>query len=784
MAEHFEIAIVGAGPAGIAAAVNAASKKLSHILLEKGEIANTIFDYQLGKLVMAEPSKLPLRGMVPFKQGSREEILERWNQMLTDNAVNLCKAQVNKVSKNDAGFEVEAGGQKYTCKQVILCIGVQGTPRKLGVPGEDLPHVAYTLADPGAFKGRDILVVGAGDSAIENALGLCDRNTVSILNRSAEFSRAKEANIAKITEAIRSGKVRLFANAAVNRIEAEVAYINTPEGEVALRCNHIIARLGGILPRKFLEEIGIKFPNADPAAVPVVNGRYESNVPGLFILGALIGYPLIKHCMNQGFEVIEHLVGNPVEPADQVLLDEKLNVLPGNVNENLQMIRERLPLFGELSDPQFRELIIDSTIHVMEEGRTVFERNDYTDTFWSVISGRAYAELPDGSQVPFEGGSFFGEMGLISGRRRTATVKVSEQSILLEAPRKQLLKLMSSVDSVKATLDRAFMMRALQTQIFPQADIQALEKLVQKAKLKKFKKGEVLFKEGDKGDMAYVVRKGSLKISRKNAQGHDVTQTYIAAGNLVGEMALLSAEDKARNATVTAAVACETISIEKDDFRKFLESSSEVERSVQELARRREIENLTNQPSTMHGQVLDFIMAEGVTDADNFLMIDSDLCVACDNCEKACAATHGGFSRLNRKGGKNYACVQIPISCRHCENPLCMLDCPPDALERQANGEVIIKDSCIGCGNCTRNCPYGVIQLVHEHPAEGFSLFRLFGAKTEAHDEGPAKAAKCDLCHDLHGGPACVRNCPTGAAMRVNPSKLFSILAEKRGVGV
>ncbi len=110
-----------------------------------------------------------------------------------------------------------------------------------------------------------------------------------------------------------------------------------------------------------------------------------------------------------------------------------------------------------------------------------------------------------------------------------------------------------------------------------------------------------------------------------------------------------------------------------------------------------------------------------------------------------------------------------------------MTDCPPDALARLSSGEVVIKDSCIGCGNCTRNCPYGVIQLVHDH-IDRSPLLSFFGLNG-GHVEGPAYAAKCDMCADLNGGPACVRSCPTGAAMRVNPKELREILLVKQGTG-
>jgi len=779
MSDHFEVAIIGAGPAGLGAAANAAANKLSHVLIEKGKVGNTIFDYQLGKYVMAEPQKLPLSGKVPFEAGSREAILAGWEKSVAEGGVNLRSGEVTAIRKEGDTFQVVTNNGTITARQVILTIGVQGAPRRLEVPGDNLPHVASTLADPGAFTGRNILVVGAGDAAIENALALAERNTVSILNRSDEFPRAKEANAAKIMDAVKAGKVRPFFNSSVARVESEVTFINTPEGEVALTCDHIIARLGCILPRKFLESCGIAFPSSDPGAVPVVNRRYESNVPGLFLLGALIGYPLIKQCLNQGFEVIEHILGREVEPADQVLIKEKLCVLPGDVNANLEMIRRRLPFFQELSDSQFRELIIDSTVHVMKKGDLVFRRNDYTDTFWSVVDGSAAVEIGEGrAPIPISQGSYFGELGLLSGRRRSATVVVAEDAILLESPRKQLLKLNSSVESVKRSLDESFTRRALATTVFPGVSDEFLQRLVKQAAHRRFKKGEVLFKQGDPGDVCYVIRKGSVKISRRNDRGVDVTQTYVAAGNLVGEIALLSAEPRGRTATVTAVVPCEAISISKADLLELLEQHPPVKQQVLQLARSRDVENITTERYETTGRLLDFMMAEGVTDADNFLLIDSDLCIGCDNCEAACAATHNGYSRLDRKGGKSFASIQIPISCRHCENPLCMLDCPPDALTRRANGEVVIRDSCIGCGNCVRNCPYGVIQLVYDSGASrSWSLLSLFKPKKK--EKGPAKAAKCDLCEKLPDGPACVRACPTGAAVRVNPRQMLQIIGQR-----
>ncbi len=332
---------------------------------------------------------------------------------------------------------------------------------------------------------------------------------------------------------------------------------------------------------------------------------------------------------------------------------------------------------------------------------------------------------------------------------------------------------------MKRRIDRAFVLRTLEGSIFPDVDPVFLAELARKAQLKNFKKGEVIFKEGDAGDALYVIRRGSVKISQKDAHGVDVTRAYFSAGHYIGEIALLSDEDARRTASVAAVVGCETILIQKTDFRALIATDPRVEERFRALAELRKIGDATHDHNRKQGAVLDFMFGEGITDASNVLVIDSDLCVACDNCETACAATHDGDSRLDRGGGKFFAAVQVPISCRHCENPLCMLDCPPDALTRKPDGEIVIRDSCIGCGNCSTNCPYGVMTMTHEKDKR-FDLLAWLGLRKRK--EGPARAAKCDMCSSLSGGPACVRACPTGAAVRINPAELSNLMRRKGGM--
>jgi Fe-S-cluster-containing hydrogenase component 2 len=176
--------------------------------------------------------------------------------------------------------------------------------------------------------------------------------------------------------------------------------------------------------------------------------------------------------------------------------------------------------------------------------------------------------------------------------------------------------------------------------------------------------------------------------------------------------------------------------------------------------------------------VLEFLLSQGVSEATDILVIDESLCTGCDNCEAACAATHHGIARLDREAGPSFANVHLPTSCRHCEHPYCMVDCPPDAIKRSANGEIYIEDSCIGCGNCEKNCPYNVIQMAAPRSRRPNVLAWLLFGQDRFEEVGAnvsEQAVKCDMCIGIDGGPVCVRSCPTGAAARISPDMLINL---------
>jgi CRP-like cAMP-binding protein/Fe-S-cluster-containing hydrogenase component 2/thioredoxin reductase len=805
MSEHVGIAIIGAGPGGLSAAARAAACGASHVLLETApSIANTLRSYQKAKHVMAEPGALPLRSPLSFAAGSRETVLQTWDEELRRCDVKLrVDSGVTAIAGSRGAFRIAlVSGETLTADFVVLAIGLQGNIRRLDLAAENSPRVHYQLDDPDEYRDETIVVVGAGDAGIENALALAPHNEVILINRGEDIVRCTEDNFNAVTAALEKGELEYRHGTVVEAIEAGEAdgfplrlIANTPQGVEKIRCHRVIARLGADPPRQLLESFGIAFPNADLDALPRLGAEGESNVPGLFVVGALAGYPLIKQAMNQGQDVIDRILGNPVTPVDEPMLQAKLSGFRSgtSVDVCLAEIQRRLPLFAGLSTAQLRGVLLESAILTPSAGTIIFQRNDYSTSFHSIIEGEVTAQIPDwDTDILLTAGDFFGEMGLISGRRRSATITAGENCTLMETPRRTMLKLLS-IESVRRRIDQIAIRRAIQRYIGIFLDEEELDHLVRSARVKRYEAGAVLFREGDQADGLYLIRRGSVTVSRMIG-GREVVLFYAAAGSYVGEMALVSG--KPRYATVRAVGASEVIVLDAKQVVWLASRHPDMRRQMDEryfdyLQAGEEEHRLAagsdesgNQPDNL----IAFLMQQGIGDATDVLLIDLSLCIRCDNCETACAATHQGASRLNREAGPTLANIHIPASCRHCEHPHCMRDCPPDAIHRSVGGEVFIDDSCIGCGNCKTHCPYGVIQIASVSPgyrrlSPWRSLFGTGSTRAPRQDdiEASPKAVKCDMCKDLAAGPACVRACPTGAALRVSPEAFMEYARHKVG---
>ncbi len=257
----YQVIIVGAGPAGIAATLAAQQQKLKYLTLDQDSLGGTVFQYPRGKIVMTQPVELPLVGKMQFKETSKEELLEYWSGVEKKTGIKISYQEiVAGIENTGSGFTVKTNRGEYRSDKVLLSIGRRGTPRKLGVPGEDLSKVVYRLIDPGQYINQKVMIVGGGDSALEAALAIADEkgSEVSLSYRSDSFSRAKAKNRDRIELYSKEGKVKLYLPSNLTQIDETEITLDYQGGNVKIANDAVIVNAGGILPSAFLKQIGIQ----------------------------------------------------------------------------------------------------------------------------------------------------------------------------------------------------------------------------------------------------------------------------------------------------------------------------------------------------------------------------------------------------------------------------------------------------------------------------------------------------------------------------------------------
>ncbi len=259
---EYDLIIVGAGPAGIAASLTAKKHQLKFITLEQDSLGGTVYTFPRDKIVMTSAMDLPMYGRVKLFETSKKELLDLWVEVLTKNEIEIReKTKVEHILKQKEKFRVETNtGDILTSRKVLLAIGRRGTPRKLGVPGEISEKVAYRLLEPELIKDQQIMIVGGGDSALESALLLCDQNKVQIAYRGRAFNRAKPKNEEKIRQAIDAGKINVRFHSNLTNITDQGVYIKEDalEQETFTTADKVYIFAGGELPTQFLNKAGIE----------------------------------------------------------------------------------------------------------------------------------------------------------------------------------------------------------------------------------------------------------------------------------------------------------------------------------------------------------------------------------------------------------------------------------------------------------------------------------------------------------------------------------------------
>ena len=257
---QYDLIIIGAGPAGISATLTAKKNNLRFLTLDQDTIGGTVASFPRAKIIMTSPMEVSLYGKVKFRETSKQELITFWTKLLNDNEIVINQEEkVIGIEKEDSFFQVVTAKSKYTSQSVLLAIGRRGSPRKLGVEGEEKEKVFYRLLEPELISNKNVLVVGGGDSAIESAILLADENNnVTLSYRSEKFGRIKSANFEKINAYSNKNKVQLILNSTVTRINDHSVILKKDEKDIEISNDLVYVFIGGELPTEFLNKVGIK----------------------------------------------------------------------------------------------------------------------------------------------------------------------------------------------------------------------------------------------------------------------------------------------------------------------------------------------------------------------------------------------------------------------------------------------------------------------------------------------------------------------------------------------
>ena len=265
-----DVLIVGAGPCGLAATLRAAERGLSYVTIDQNDVGGTVRTYPRRKLVLTRPAELSFGERLRGREFSKEDLVAFWERVLARHGIGIrTQVRMQRLERHADHFEAHTSAGRIRSRYVLLALGRRGTPRSLGVPGEDQEKVVYSLVDASSFTASRLLVVGGGDSAIEAALALAAQpgNEVTLSYRKAGFFRIKRRNAERIAACEASGKVRVLYGSCVTRIGAQDVTLALADGtKSTLPNDHVFVFAGGLPPTPLLQGAGIAMGPGGSAA--------------------------------------------------------------------------------------------------------------------------------------------------------------------------------------------------------------------------------------------------------------------------------------------------------------------------------------------------------------------------------------------------------------------------------------------------------------------------------------------------------------------------------------
>nr|WP_298930138.1 YpdA family putative bacillithiol disulfide reductase [uncultured Allomuricauda sp.] len=293
--QDFDVIIIGGGPIGIACGLEAKKQGISFLIIEKGPIVNSLFNYPINMQFFSSSEKLEIDD-IPFiskeAKPKRNEALEYYRRIVTSNQLNIhLFEKVMEVKKNNNSFSITTNKNQYTAKNIVVATGFYDLPNNLNVPGEDLPKVSHYYKDPHFYASQKLAVVGASNSAIDAALECYRKGAeVSLIIRGPEVGqRVKYWVRPDIINRINEGSIKAYYNAAVKEITPTEIHIKTPDGTVTLENDFVLALTGYMPNFEFLEKLGIEL-SQDEKRLPNYNpDTMESNIGGLYLAGVICG---------------------------------------------------------------------------------------------------------------------------------------------------------------------------------------------------------------------------------------------------------------------------------------------------------------------------------------------------------------------------------------------------------------------------------------------------------------------------------------------------------------